>query len=101
MAIPAGADLLLVMGAANRDEAHFADPDAFDVARPNARDHLAFGYGIHYCIGNQLAKMQVRVAIEEAARLAPGLRLVDADAIEFGDNLSFRIPVRVPVTWAG
>jgi cytochrome P450 len=101
VAIPAGADLLLVMGAANRDEAHFADPDAFDVARPNARDHLAFGYGIHYCIGNQLAKMQVRVAIEEAARLAPGLRLVDADAIEFGDNLSFRIPVRVPVTWAG
>jgi cytochrome P450 len=99
VAIPAGADLLLVMGAANRDEEHFADPETFDVTRPNARDHLAFGYGIHYCLGNMLAKMQVRVVIEEATRLAPGLRLVDADAIEFGDSLSFRIPARVPVTW--
>jgi cytochrome P450 len=97
--IPAGADLLVVMGAANRDEAHFADPEAFDVTRSNAREHLAFGYGIHYCLGNVLAKTQVRVVLEEAARLAPGLRLVDADAIQFGDSLSFRIPARVPVTW--
>jgi len=48
---------------------------------------------------NMLAKMQTRVAIEEVARLAPGLRLVDAGTIEFGDSLSFRIPVRVPVEW--
>jgi cytochrome P450 len=99
VAIPAGADLLLIMAAANRDGSQFDDPERFDLTRPNARDHLAFGYGIHYCLGNVLAKMQARVAIEETARLAPGLRLVDADAIEFGDSLSFRIPARVPVTW--
>ena len=97
--IPAGAELLLVMGSANRDEAHFQHADEFDISRPNARDHLAFGFGIHYCLGNMLAKLQAKVAVEEVARRAPGLRLVDGDAIEFGNNLSFRAPVRVPVTW--
>jgi cytochrome P450 len=97
--IPAGAELLLVMGSANRDESHFEAPDVFDIARPNAREHLAFGFGIHYCLGNMLAKLQAKVAVEEVARLAPGLRLVDAESIRFGDNLSFRAPVRVPVTW--
>jgi cytochrome P450 len=87
------------MGSANRDEAHFEDPEVFDISRPNARDHLAFGFGIHYCLGNLLAKLQAKVAVEEVARLAPGLRLMDAETIRFGDNLSFRAPVRVPVTW--
>jgi cytochrome P450 len=99
VAIPAGADLLLVMGSANRDEGHFENAEEFDISRPNAREHLSFGFGIHYCLGNMLAKLQVKVAVEEVARLAPRLRLVDGDAIEFGDNLSFRAPVRVPVTW--
>ncbi|MEV6235030.1 cytochrome P450 [Saccharopolyspora shandongensis] len=97
--IPAGAGLLLVMGSANRDETKFDDPDTFDIARPNAREHLAFGFGIHYCLGNMLAKLQAKVAVEEVCRIAPGLRLVDGEAIEFGDNLSFRAPVSVPVTW--
>ncbi len=99
VAIPEGANLLLVMGSANRDDTRFPDPDTFEIDRPNAREHLAFGFGIHYCLGNLLAKLQCKVAIEEVARLAPGLRLVDADAITFGDNLSFRAPVAVPVTW--
>ncbi|MGY1812332.1 cytochrome P450 [Blastococcus sp. SYSU D00820] len=97
--IPAGAQLLLVMGSANRDETHFPDPDTFDLDRPNAREHLAFGFGIHFCLGHLLAKLQTRVAVEETARLAPGLRLVDGSAIRFGDNLSFRAPRSVPVTW--
>ena len=61
--------------------------------------HLTFGFGIHYCLGNLLAKLQARIAVEEVARLAPGLRLADGEAIRFGDNLSFRAPLRVPVTW--
>lgn len=97
--IPAGADLLLVMGSANRDEAKFEDPDIFDIGRTNAREHLAFGFGIHYCLGNMLAKLQAKVAVEEVARLAPQLSLVDPDSIEFGNNLSFRAPVAVPVQW--
>jgi len=96
--IPAGAELLLMMGSANRDESRFEDPEAFDITRPNAREHLAFGFGIHYCLGNMLAKIQTKIAIQEVARLAPHLRLVD-DPIAFGDNLSFRAPVAVPVSW--
>jgi cytochrome P450 len=98
-AIPAGADILLLMGSANRDEAHFADGASFDIGRGNAREHLSFGFGIHYCLGAVLAKLQARIAIEEAARLAPGLRLADDARITFADNLSFRGPVAVPVTW--
>lgn len=99
VSIPQGADILLLMGSANRDDTRFPDPDVFDVSRANAREHLAFGYGIHYCLGNLLAKLQAKVAVEEVARLAPGLRIVDPDAIEYGHNLSFRAPVAVPVTW--
>ena len=98
-AIPAGAELLLVMGSANRDEERFPDADTFDVTRPNAREHLSFGYGIHYCLGNMLAKLQTRIAVEEVAALAPGLRLVEDEPIRFGPNLSFRAPLSVPVTW--
>ena len=97
--IPAGADLLLVMGSANRDESHFDDGEAFDLDRANSRDHLSFGYGIHYCLGNMLAKLQTRIALEEVARLAPHLSLLDGAAIRFRDNLSFRVPIAVPVTW--
>jgi len=100
-AIPKGANVLLVMGSANRDATKFEDADTFDIGRENAREHLAFGFGIHYCLGNMLAKLQAKVAIEETARMAPNLRLVDAAAIEFADNLSFRAPMAVPVRWDG
>lgn len=98
VAIPKDAELLLVMGSANRDVERFDDAESFDIARPNARDHLSFGFGIHYCLGNMLAKLQARVALEELVRLAPGLRLRD-EPIHFGHNLSFRVPTSVPVTW--
>ncbi|MFE6509147.1 cytochrome P450 [Nocardioides sp. NPDC057767] len=99
VAIEKGAELLLLMGSANRDESHFEEPDSFDVTRGNAREHLAFGFGIHYCLGNMLAKLQARVALEEIVRVAPDLRLAGGEAIHFGDNLSFRAPLAVPVTW--
>ena len=97
--IPEGGQLLLVMGSANRDEAVFENGEEFDIDRPNSREHLAFGYGIHYCLGNMLAKLQTRITVEETLRIAPHLRLSDPDAITFGENLSFRAPVAVPVTW--
>jgi cytochrome P450 len=97
--IPAGSNVLLVMGSANRDEAVFDQPDAFDIGRDNARNHLAFGYGIHYCLGNMLAKLQARVALEEITKNVPSLRLKSESEITFGDNLSFRVPTSVPVEW--
>lgn len=97
--IPRGAEILLVMGSANRDETKFEHGEDFDIGRPNAREHLSFGFGIHYCLGNMLAKLQAKVALEEVARLAPDLRLQDGAVIGFGENLSFRVPQHVPVTW--
>ncbi|HWE57280.1 MAG TPA: cytochrome P450 [Acidimicrobiales bacterium] len=61
--IPAGATMLLLPGAANRDPATFTDPDTFDMERPNARYHIAFGHGIHHCAGAHLARAEGRVTI--------------------------------------
>lgn len=60
--IAAGNTVLLMTGAANRDPEVFADPDRFDVARPDANRHLSFGMGIHYCLGSPLARMEAEIA---------------------------------------
>lgn len=99
VAIPKGAGILLLIGSANRDASRFADAESFDIGRPNAREHLSFGFGIHHCLGNMLAMLQAKITIEEVARLAPGLRLVDGSGIRFRASLSFRVPIAVPVTW--
>ncbi len=99
VAIPQGSNILLVMGSANRDDTVFPAPDEFNIGRENARNHLAFGFGIHYCLGNLLAKLQAKVALEEVTKRLPNLRLVDGQSITFGENLSFRVPTAVSVTW--
>ena len=62
--IPAGTTLMVVNGAANRDPCRFEDPAEFRVDRANAREHLAFGRGVHSCPGGPLARMEARVSIE-------------------------------------
>ena len=97
--IKAGDELLLLMGSANRDEERFDRPEELDIERPNAREHLSFGFGIHFCLGNMLAKLQARLCLEEANRILPGLRLAEGADIDFRRNISFRVPVEVPVAW--
>lgn len=62
--IPAGSACLVMYGSANRDDAHFAEAATFDVARPNARTHLAFGQGPHFCVGAALARAEARIAFD-------------------------------------
>ena len=75
--IRAGERVFLVQAAANRDPRVFADPDYFDVTRSNATEHLTFGFGIHFCAGSQLARMEARVALTRVAKRFPTLRLSD------------------------
>jgi cytochrome P450 len=62
VAVKEGDLVLLRYGSANRDEAKFPDGDRFDVARPNAKEHLAFGAGIHHCLGAYLARKEMNIA---------------------------------------
>ncbi|TQV68000.1 cytochrome P450 [Exilibacterium tricleocarpae] len=62
--LPAGQYVLVVVASANRDPEHFPDPDTFDIARENAKQHMAFGYGIHACIGSNLARLELKIALE-------------------------------------
>ena len=74
--ISAGEKLLLLYPSANRDEAVFADPFEFDIRRsPN--DHVAFGFGTHFCLGNSLARLELRVIFEELLARLPNLELRD------------------------
>ena len=73
MPVPAGARVSTILAAANRDPEVFADPDAFDVTRANARDHLAFGAGRHHCLGASLARMEGEVGLRRLFERFPEL----------------------------
>jgi cytochrome P450 len=90
--VPAGARLMLLLASAGRDADRFPDPDTFDVRRGDAARHLAFGRGIHFCLGAPLARMQLRVVLEVLVRDAPDLELVPGQRLTFPPNISFRGP---------
>ncbi len=78
--VRAGDQLVLMYGSANRDPAHFDDPEALDLTRyPNR--HLAFGFGTHFCLGASLARLEIRLFLEELVRRVGALRL-EPDSIE-------------------
>jgi cytochrome P450 len=79
--LPAGEHLHISFAAANRDPAHFAEPDRFDLHRPDKGGHLSFGHGIHACIGATLGQLEARVAIEVLLDRLPNLRLADDQEI--------------------
>jgi cytochrome P450 len=90
--LPAGARLFLWLAATGRDEAAFDQPDEFDLHRADAERHLAFGKGLHYCLGANLGKLETQIAVAELARRYPGLRLVPGQRFTFHPNISFRGP---------
>lgn len=73
--IPKDSTVFIAYFAGNNDPAQFPDPERLDVERPNAASHVTFGHGIHYCIGAPLAKLELRVVLEELPRTYPSLRL--------------------------
>jgi cytochrome P450 len=95
--LPEGAKVFLWLAAANRDPLVFADPDRFDVQRSNSDEHLAFGRGLHYCLGANLGRLEARLAVEELARRYPHLSVVPDQQLTFHPNISFRGPQRLLV----
>jgi cytochrome P450 len=96
VAIEAGADVGLLLGAANRDERKYDDPDRFDLFR-QGRQHLGFGFGVHVCLGMHLARMESRVAVGTLFdRLGP-FELDPAEPVPHIEGLAFRSPLSLPV----
>jgi cytochrome P450 len=93
--IPEGSKLILLNGAANRDERHFPDPDRFDVRRKIDR-HLSFGYGAHFCIGAALARLESRIALQETLARFPTWDIVD-DELEWVHTSTVRGFANVPI----
>jgi cytochrome P450 len=85
--VPAGSALIALVGAANRDERRFEDPDTFDVQRAQG-NHFTFGFGIHYCLGSSLARLEARVALEEVLRRFPKWTVDEANAVRVTSSLA-------------
>jgi cytochrome P450 len=101
--IPAGETVLVSLAAADRDPARFPDPDAFDIRRSatagRGGGHLAFGHGIHFCLGAPLARLEGRVAIRTLLERCPELALDPAGAFDWLPGMLIRGTRRLPVRW--
>jgi cytochrome P450 len=97
--IPAGEGIVPLTVAANRDSAQFPDADTFDLHRQTT-GHMAFGHGIHQCIGQPLARVELRIILGTLLRRLPGLRLaVDPAEVPFRLYSQVNSVTRLPVTW--
>ena len=97
--IPAGEQVMPLYATANRDPSVFTDPDRFDVTR-DAASHLAFGAGVHHCLGAQLARVELQEAFRGLIGRLPGLRLaVPASELEFKPGMAIHSLRELPVLW--
>ena len=95
--LPAGATLVVSVLSANRDEAMFPNPDRFDPDRPTTQRHVAFGQGIHACIGNVLARMEARHAVQALARHVERIDVVHDRPLRYLPSLIVRGLIELPV----
>jgi cytochrome P450 len=96
--IPEGSKLVLLFCSAAHDAEHFPEPDSLDVSRANASDHLAFGKGVHFCLGAPLARLEMQIALELLTELAPKMELVPDQSFPYQPNALFRSIERLMVT---
>lgn len=98
--IPKGATVMLACASANHDEDQFTgDPDAFDIERPDAKDHLTFGKGAHFCPGAPLARREVAIAVEVLFERLPNLRLAGENPLDRMRHFWHRGFERLELEW--
>ena len=98
--IAEGSIIVLRFGAGNHDPAVFPDPDTFDLRRTNARRHFAFGVGPHYCVGNLLARSEMRLTIARLLQRMRNWRLVNSpDAVQWQAHFFAFGPSRLEIAF--
>lgn len=97
--IAAGQRILCYLPSGNRDERHVDDGERFDIYREDARGHVSFGFGRHFCLGAPLARFELAIIVEELARRLPGLRLADDQDLMPVETVQFRGPRELWVEW--
>jgi cytochrome P450 len=95
--IPEGSTVFLAYSSANRDESVFPNADEFDPLRENVRDHLAFGHGIHVCVGAPLARLEASSALRALAENVTALEVVDKASLRYGPSYGLRGLTGLPV----
>ena len=96
--IPKGAQIVLLLGAANRDPEQFPDPDRLDLTRAD-NHHIAFGFGIHFCLGAPLARVEGEIAFRTLVRRFRHIELLTGTP-EYKENIVLRGPASLPVGFA-
>lgn len=97
--IPEGSRLLCFLPSGNRDEAHIENGEEFNIHRKDARAHISFGFGRHFCLGAPLARFELIVILEELTKRLPGMRLVDDQDLMPVEAVQFRGPRELWVEW--
>lgn len=93
----AGEMIMLRYAAANRDPARFPDPDRFDPERSNARTHIAFGKGIHMCVGNMLSRKEMTVAFQQLLARLDDIRIAEGAELKVAPSIMLRGLIEVPI----
>jgi cytochrome P450 len=99
VSITKGSRLFLAFGSANHDETVFPNPTRFEPERENLHKHLAFGQGIHFCIGAPVARLEGRIALEVLSQRLPNLRFQPGQTVTYRPNLVFRGPEYLHLMW--
>jgi cytochrome P450 len=94
--IPAGKAVLPMLGSANHDPKQFRDPARFDITR-NPNPHIAFGHGIHFCLGAALARLESRIALPDLLERLKGLELASDEPWEPRKGLQVHGPTHLPI----
>jgi cytochrome P450 len=99
VSLPKGARTFILYESGNHDETQFSEPERFDIHRADARKHLAFGKGIHFCVGAPLARLEGRIAFEQLLQRLPNLRLRTDEPAVRRPYLMLRGFEHLPIAW--